>query len=236
MNLILLFEEDFTDANTVRLTGRRLRHMMEVHRVRTGDELLAGMANGRIGRAKVLSLNSNEAVLEVRPDREPPPALDLDLILALPRPPVLRRCLSAAAALGIKRICIVQTRRVEKSFWQSHALGKADVDEQLILGLEQAKDTIVPSVSFHKRFKPFVEDELPGMIKGRRAVAAHPEAPAFPRRGIKPPLTVFIGPEGGLLDYEVKKLREAGFEAFSLGERILRVETVLPYLAGRLLP
>ena len=209
--------------------------MLEIHRAAPGDELLTGMVNGRMGRAKVCSLDSREAVLEVSLDRDPPPALGMDLVLALPRPPVFRRCLSAAAAMGIKRICVVHTRRVEKSFWQSHALDGAEVQRQLVLGLEQAKDTIIPAVSFHKRFKPFVEDELPEMIKGRRALVAHPEATEELRRGVKPPVTVLIGPEGGLLDYEVEKLREEGFECVSLGERILRVETALPYLAGRLL-
>jgi len=233
MNLILLFPDDFVDSKQVRLTGRRLRHMLDIHRAAPGDELLAGMANGGMGRAKLCTLDAKEAVLDVELDLDPPSALDLDLILALPRPPVFRRCLSAAAAMGIKRICVLQTRRVEKSFWQSSALGEDDIKEQLVLGLEQAKDTVVPEVTFHKRFKPFVEDRLTGMIKGRRALVAHPEAPVLSRRGIKPPLTVLVGPEGGLLDYEIGKLEETGFESFSLGERILRVETVLPYLVGK---
>ena len=50
MNLILLFDDDFIDASRVRLTGRRLRHVTDVHRAVVGEELAAGVADGRIGR------------------------------------------------------------------------------------------------------------------------------------------------------------------------------------------
>ena len=38
MNLLILREEDWIDG-TVRLTGRRLKHVLEVHRAQVGDDL-----------------------------------------------------------------------------------------------------------------------------------------------------------------------------------------------------
>ncbi|RYZ96209.1 MAG: 16S rRNA (uracil(1498)-N(3))-methyltransferase, partial [Moraxellaceae bacterium] len=43
-----------------------------------------------------------------------------------------------------------------------------------------------------------------------------------------------IGPEGGFIPYEIDLLNKQGFEVVNLGERIMRVETVVPYLLGRL--
>ena len=45
--------------------------------------------------------------------------------------------------------------------------------------------------------------------------------------GIKPgqSVAVFIGPEGGFEEQEVKLACDEGFEAVSLGKRILRTET-----------
>jgi 16S rRNA (uracil1498-N3)-methyltransferase len=39
------------------------------------------------------------------------------------------------------------------------------------------------------------------------------------------PVHLVIGPEAGLSDTEEAALRDAGFQAVSLGERILRTET-----------
>jgi RsmE family RNA methyltransferase len=47
-------------------------------------------------------------------------------------------------------------------------------------------------------------------------------------------ITLFVGPEGGLVEYEVERLHRLGFESVHLGERVLRVEPVIPLLVGRL--
>ena len=49
-------------------------------------------------------------------------------------------------------------------------------------------------------------------------------------------ITVAIGPEGGFIPYEIEKLSECGFQSFSLGPRILRVETAVPVILSRLMP
>ncbi|MGB7388292.1 MAG: RsmE family RNA methyltransferase, partial [Pseudomonas neustonica] len=108
------------------------------------------------------------------------------------------------------------------------------VRENLLLGLEQARDTVLPTVRIEKRFKPFVEDSLPGLINNQLALVAHRGSyPACPR-GIEEPLTLAIGPEGGWIPYEVEKLVEAGMQPVQLGERILRVETAVTALLARL--
>ena len=53
-------------------------------------------------------------------------------------------------------------------------------------------------------------------------------------RGVLTPVTLAIGPEGGFIPYEIDALQKIGFETVSLGDRILRVETALPFLVGRL--
>ncbi len=107
---------------------------------------------------------------------------------------------------------------------------------QLLLGLEQAGDTLMPRVEIRKRFKPFVEDELPGLLADRQGWVAHPyDAEPCPPASNAPAL-VAVGPEGGFISYEVDKLQEAGLHRLSLGSRILRVETAVPVLLSRLFP
>ena len=112
MNLILLFAEDFASDDTVRLTGRRARHVCEVHRARVGDSLTVGRVNGRVGTGTVLFVEPDEVRLSVRLSEEPPPPAGLDLLLAMPRPKVLRRVLQSAASLGARRIVLVGAQRL----------------------------------------------------------------------------------------------------------------------------
>ena len=236
MNLILLFPEDFAaGTGRVRLRGRRLRHVLDVHRAAAGDELRVGLLGGGIGSGRVLLLTPDLLEMEVRLERAPPPPLPLTLVLALPRPKVLRRVLRTASAMGVKRIVLLHARRVEKSYWQSPFLERDAMDGQLMLGMEQARDTVLPEILVRPLFKPFVEDELPRLIRDTLPLVAHPEARAECPRAVGRPVTLAIGPEGGFIPYEVGKFVDCGFTPVSLGERILSTETAVPALLGRLL-
>lgn len=234
MNLALLFEEDFTSPDRVLLTGRRLTHLQSVVRVNTGDHVPVGCVNGNIGTGEVLRLTDSEAELAVAFDQAPPPALPLTLIIAMPRPKMFRRVLQTCATLGAKDIWLINSYKVEKSFWQTPWLSDDNLRENLTLGLEQARDTVMPEVHIRKLFKPFVEDELPALLSGKRALVAHPGTSTPCPTHLSEPAALCIGPEGGFTPYEVGKLEEAGCEAVHLGPRILRVETAVPVLIGRL--
>ncbi|OWL88115.1 16S rRNA (uracil(1498)-N(3))-methyltransferase [Halopseudomonas aestusnigri] len=234
MNLLLLEDTDFIDADHVRLSGRRLAHMLDIQQVSVGDTLRVGRINGLMGQGTVLELDKSSALLNVVLTDPPPAKLQLTLLLAMPRPKMFRRILQHCATLGVPEIILLNSVRVEKSFWQTPFLQPEVVHENLLLGLEQARDTVLPTVRVEKRFKPFVEDSLPGIINGRLALVAHPGTyPACPR-GIDQPLTLAIGPEGGWIPYEVDKLIEAGMQPVQLGDRILRVETAVTALVSKL--
>lgn len=234
MNLILLFNEDFIGDNRVRLVGRRLRHVLEVHRAATGDVLRVGRIGGMIGNGQVLRLDGDALEMEVGFAEPPPAPLPVTLLLALPRPKVLKRTLLAAASMGVKSIVLMNSFRVEKSFWKSPSVVGEKLREPLLLGLEQARDTVLPEILLRPLFKPFVEDELPGLSAGSTCLVAHPATTLKAPRNLARPVTLAIGPEGGFINYEIDKLTEAGFLPFSLGERILRVETAVTAILARL--
>ena len=234
MNLLLLEEADFIAADRVVLRDRRLTHMQEVHRVAVGDSLRVGRIGGLMGTAEVLRLESGEAELQVTLDKAPPAKLPLTLVLALPRPKMLRRVFQTVATMGVGNVVLVNSYRVEKSFWQTPFLEPEAIREQLVLGLEQARDTVLPTISIEKRFKPFVEDRLPAIVEGTLGLVGHPgNHPPCPR-GLDEPVTLAIGPEGGWIPYEIDLLGKAGLQPVQLGERILRVETAVTALLARL--
>lgn len=240
MNLILLYPDDYISDDCVHLTDYRQRYVRDIHRPQIGDTLKVGNMSGMMGVATVLELDDSTLILSVACTSPPPPPLPVTLILALPRPKVLKRVLLTATTLGIKQIIVCNSWRVDKSYWSSPALSCEEVKQQLITGLEQARDTLLPEVLLRNRFKPFVEDELGQLIADSCAFVAHPAAEqlcpqsllAMARVQSKQRITVAIGPEGGFIQYEIDKLRSVGFVPISFGDRILRVETALSWLAG----
>jgi len=236
MNLILLSKDDFTNSGrSVRISGRRHGHIREILKSSLGDELCVGLLGGKIGTGRVTAIDSKSVKMDVALKDDPPKPLNLKLILALPRPIVFKRLLPQLAALGVKKIMIVNSARVEKSYWKSPDLKKEAVEEKLILGLEQAKDTVMPEVSFHPNFRTFVEKELSDAIDGTRAILAHPGSGTPCPASMTGAVTLVIGPEGGFLPAEVEKLSDAGCLPVSFGERILRVETAVVAFIARLM-
>ncbi|MDF2446284.1 MAG: hypothetical protein K0S46_1520 [Moraxellaceae bacterium] len=234
MNLLLLTPDDCPEPGLARIDGRRLLHIRQVHRAEAGDSLRVGLVGGLMGSARIATLSRDEAVLEFALDQAPPAKLPLTLLLALPRPKMLKRVLQTIAAMGVQRLVLLNSYRVEKSFWESPWLEPASVREQLLLGLEQARDTVLPDVRLEPLFKPFVEDRLPALCQGSRCLVAHPAAAVTCPVALDEPASLAIGPEGGFIPYEIEKLEEAGFQAVEIGPRILRVETAVTALVARL--
>lgn len=226
MNLVLLFPEQRASGDVFVLGERYATHARKTWKARPGDVVRVGLAGGNRGTARVVSLAHRELRLELAAlDESPPPPLGRELALALPRPPILRRCLQQATTLGVKRIHLFHSARVEKSFWSSRQLAPEAIREQLVLGLEQAGDTVMPSVVLHRKLRAFCEE-----VTDAGTVVADPSgAPAgMVPSGVAPagPVgLVAVGPEGGFLGRELDALRERGARIVSLGERILRVDT-----------
>lgn len=234
MNLLLLSDEDFVAEGRARVTGRRHEHLTRVLRAEPGRAVRVGRLGGRIGRARVLGTESTGTELEVEAlDQDPPAPLPVQLVLALPRPKVLRRLLSAVTALGVKRIWVTRAARVDKSYFDSPLLAPAAIDHHLTVGLEQAEDTVLPEVRLVRRFRPFVEDELPSLSRDTARWAAHPAAGTpLPCPGPLP-ATLVVGPETGFDAFERTCLEAAGFTFGHLGPRTLTVETATLAALGR---
>lgn len=235
MNLVLLEPSDLDGAPSVaRVTGRRAAHIRTVLRADIGDSLRVGIVDGKIGTATVRAIDDECVELAVLLADDPPPPLPVLLLLALPRPKVARRVLQTLATMGVKRIVLMNTARVEKSYWESPYLEATAVHEQLVLGLEQGGDTTMPTVELARRLRPFVEDELDKRADGSVRLVAHPTGRRECPRGLSTATTLAIGPEGGFTPFEIDLLAARGFEPVTLGPRRLRVEQAVPALLARL--
>lgn len=237
MNL-LLFARHELEGSRLRLTDRRARHILAVLRLQPGDSLRLGMINGGRGSGRVHRVEGGCVELDVTLTEPTPAAAGVELILALPRPIMLRRVLKQATVLGVRRFHLIRSRRVQKSFFQTTLLQPANLEALLVQGLEQAMDTRLPEVFLHRRFKPFIEDVAPSLVPDCR-LFAHPDESAtlpdlFAAGEIRGDPVLAIGPEGGWSDYEAESFKARGFRGFSMGTRILHVDTAVVALLAQL--
>jgi len=240
MNLILVKNDEIRADGTVLITdGYRLKSINSILKSHSSDSLRTGILNGAMGNAEIVLLKKRMSEIESivlnvgSLSEEPPEALNLTLICAMQRPKTLKKVIQSATALGVKSFYIIETWKVEKSYWTSSILDERELEKQFLLGLEQCGDTIMPQIHIRRKFKPFVEDELPAISKDTAAFVAHPN----PSKQIfsfdsSKAITLAVGPEGGFTEYEVNKLRDAGFGCVSLGERTLRTEFAVTALVS----
>lgn len=241
MNSILLPAANFSGAVAHIDSPAQIAHIDRVLALTVGDTIKIGRLGDKLGSAIIDTLTPNAIELrEVHLDITAPAKLDLTVILALPRPKVLRRLIMDMTALGVANIILINSYRSQKSYWQSPMLSR--LDEFVLEGLQQGVDTIAPTITIEKRFKPFVEDKLPFLLTqtNAQAIVAHPYASlslsaylqqASIDKGL--PKVVFIGSEGGWIDYEIELLSAQGCQAVTIGQRILRTEAAVNVIVGQ---
>ena len=247
MNCILLPAAKFFDNSAYINETKQIEHVNQVLGAKVGDTLKIGQLEGHLGTAIIADITPECILLNaVNLTTAPPPKLNLTVVLALPRPKVLRRLIMDMTALGVRDIILINSYRTQKSYWQSPMLNR--LDEFILEGLQQGVDTVAPHISLQKRFKPFVEDELAQLITNR-AIVAHPyselsfsqyvqqqlESYQSPHSSVSSllPSMVFIGAEGGWIDYEVELLARQSCQAVHIGERILRTEAAVNAILGQ---
>lgn len=235
---IILFSSDEAHQPTITVDDHRARHIIKVIKAQAGDTLITGEINGLKGTSRVQQIDRTKVVFDRITHTTSDSRPQVDLIMALPRPIMLKRVLAQVATFGVNHLFLINSNRVEKSFFSAGILQPEKIERRLLDGLEQASATALPTVSISSRFRPFVEDELAQkMSQYTLCGIAHPGgsrliSDVIPQ-GRKQRVLLAIGPEGGWVDYEVDKFSKLGLLPFSMGERILRVDSVVPALLSQ---
>ena len=238
----ILFETDEIVNGVATFGGERAEHVMKVLHGEVGQVLKTGETNGPIGTSEILSIEqseqSNNWNISVRCSHTEKSILPwVDLILAPPRPRVMKRLLPQLATMGVGRIFLVGAKKVEKDFWGATLLKEENYRPLLIDGLMQAGTSILPTLETRRNFRKFVKEEVDALWLNAKRIVAHPYgAQSTAVDGNRQqPLLLAIGPEGGWTDEEVALLEEHGFARYSLGSRILRTDTATVALLAQLM-
>ena len=229
MNLVLVEPNEIRAGGDVTLSGARAAHLLNVLHVAVGHEVRIGVIDGPRGVGTVRSIADGTIALHCSLEAAIPPLPRVDLLLALPRPKVMRRLWAQIAALGVGRIILTNAEKVERDYFDTHILAPESYRPLLVEGLQQARDTRLPAVSIHRQFKVLVEDRLDTLFGPGLRVVADPSATRplseIVRAGGDERTLLAIGPEGGWNAFELDLLDAHRFRSAGMGPRTLRTDT-----------
>jgi 16S rRNA (uracil1498-N3)-methyltransferase len=229
VNLILLHAAEIGEDGVTELTGARAVHIATVLKPEPGQELRIGRIDGPHGTGTVVQVDEDRVLLRCRFDASAPPRPAVDLLLALPRPKVMRRLWSQITALGVGQVILTNAEQVERDYFGTHWLDAPVYTSLMLEGLQQARDTLLPAVSVHRRLKVLIEDELDALCPEGIRVVAQPghDGTFFSVLAASPGdrMLVAVGPEGGWTDFELSLLQRHRFHTVGMGTRTLRSDT-----------
>jgi len=243
----ILFEKDEIVEGRVTFSDERAEHVLNVLHGEVGQVLKTGELDGLIGTSVITEIRDLHEREEGSAQRgsgllagtvivecthtEAAPEPWFDLVLAPPRPRVLKRLLPQLTALGVGKIVLVGAEKVEKSFWGAQLLKPEIYRPLLVDGLMQCGTARVPTIRCERNFRRYAEAQMEREFAGCDKIVAHPamgngERGLFaPQPSVLNPYVFAIGPEGGWTEDEVTLIERKGFIRRSLGSRILRTDT-----------
>jgi 16S rRNA (uracil1498-N3)-methyltransferase len=229
MNIVLFEPTEVGDDGRVEATGARAKHLLNVLKAPPGHQVRVGVIDGPMGVGTVAAVSAESVTLDCVFEAAVPARPRVDVLLALPRPKVMRRLWAQLSAIGVGQVILTNAEKVERDYFDSHVMHEEGFRPWLIEGLQQARDTRMPRVSIHKRFTVLIEDDLDRLFPNGHRLVAHPGSGLGFRSVLSPDgvdrVLVAIGPEGGWNDFELALLERHGFVRAGLGPRTLATTT-----------
>ncbi len=235
MNLLILTTDDSRGNEHYEITDHRVEHIRAVLKRGVGEVVQAGLLDGDVGDAEILTIDERTATLRFTPRGPMPlPPCEINLICAISRPPTVRKVLLTAATMGVRAVHLVRANRTERSYLDSPMLTADKMRPVMLEGLSQGKFTRLPKVTIHLLFRPFAEDTWPSLEKTAPPIANRLLCEVSSSTYISdiwnsaPGHSVLaIGPEGGWVPFEIEHFMRLGFTPFYLGPWVLRVESAV---------
>ena len=230
MNLILLEPGEVRGACDVRLSGTRAAHLLNVLRVAPGHQVRVGILDGPGGVGTVQSVSDDEIELRCCFETTIPSRPRIDVLLALPRPKVLRR-LWAQIRRAWSRPDHPDQRGARGAALLRHArphvgVPPAAAGRRIAAGARHAGARSFPFTGDSKCWSRISWTTCSDAVFVWWPTLRHalPVA-AVVRESVEERVLLAVGPEGGWNDFELHLLQAHGFQTAGLGSRTLRTDT-----------
>ena len=224
-------EQDQVEDGQIHIWGTDVNHMKNVLRLEPGDWVVACDKEGLDYVCRINSLDGQEVLLDIEKTRDSDTELGTHIVLfqGLPKKDKMELIIQKAVELGAYAVVPVETRRCVVKLDAKKAQKKVTRWQQISeSAAKQSKRMLIPEVKNVMSWKEalafakgldviLIPYELAQGMKETREILS----------AIQPGQSVgiFIGPEGGFEEEEVRDAMEAGGKPVTLGKRILRTET-----------
>ena len=176
-------------------------------------------------------------MLESMEQRELP--VKITLLQGIPKSDKLEMIIQKAIELGVSEIIPVKTKRVVVKIDEKKVDAKVSRWNAIAeSAAKQSKRSIVPKVLKPQTVENALEtvkDYSVKLLPYENAQGIKKTRSILDSLDTKNNIAVFIGPEGGFEEDEVKKATDFGFDVITLGRRILRTETAGLALLGNIM-
>ena len=213
------------------ITGPDVNHIRNVLRMKPGEAVRISDGKGSCYDGTIDTLQSDEIIVRLTGEKMESTELPVEVVLfqGLPKSDKMEWIIQKNTELGVGAIVPVATSRAVVKLDEKKADSKVKRWNGIAeAAAKQSKRTLIPEVRSVLSFKQALAESATFDVKLMPYENA--EGMAFTRKcigEIRPgaKVAVFIGPEGGFSEEEVKAASEMGFLPITLGRRILRTET-----------
>lgn len=214
------------------ITGSDVNHIRNVLRMKPGEEIaVSNGTDGREYRCGIVEIGEEQVICELRFIKEDGLELSsrVHLFQGLPKADKMELIIQKAVELGVYEVIPVETKHAVVKLDAKKARQKTERWQAIAeAAAKQSKRRIIPRVSEPVTFARALElaggmevkmipyELADGMERTKQMISSLPE---------DADIAVFIGPEGGFEESEIKAAADAGTVPITLGKRILRTET-----------
>lgn len=224
-------EEHQIEPTRIHITGSDVNHIRNVLRMKPGEEILVS-AQGKLEyRCRIEELGEEEVTAVILYAMESDLELPADVYLfqGLPKGDKMEFIIQKAVELGVHEVIPVASRRCVVKLDEKKARNKTarwqGISES---AAKQSKRMIVPEIHPVMNFSEALQyakklDLILVPYELAKGIGHTRELFASIRPGQS--VGIFIGPEGGFEEEEIRQAVDAGAMPITLGRRILRTET-----------
>lgn len=226
--------KELINGDVAKIIGDDVKHIYKVLRISEGEKVTLNNCEGIEYLGKVISVSKQEVLIEILEKLEDNNESDIKIYLfqGLPKSQKMDLIVQKGTELGITEFIPTITHRVDVKL--KGEFKKLDRLNRIALeAAKQSKRSIIPKVSEPIEFNEVLEriNSLDLLI------VPYENANNF---GIKTLINelrkdnttntiknvgIFVGPEGGIEEEEIERLKDKGARIVTLGKRILRTET-----------
>lgn len=253
MNLLVCKEEwRISNSNRFYIDDRqRIEHICKILNKPEGSRLKAGLIDHSLGKWIIDTISPDRIEGTYKPILKPKPRFpEVHILLAINRPPTVRKILQLAGTWGVASIQFFISKNSRKEYLTSPVWKKDEIESELIEGMEQGKNIFLPKISFdfvnrpetilseklkqtEFQFRLILDRKgqtLPRIVEDRKT---HSNFGIF---SIENPIRILvaIGPESGFVRTEIDFWKRNGFTDLNLSTNVLRTETAVAFLLARL--